>query len=305
MDNLSTQTINEIFISKLDSPDGLQKVAADGSAYVRTKLREVSFARKIVPPQFVTKEDLQRSVQHDGMVKIVDIEPDSEAVSINFRGSPNTRYLMGERYEIPFYTVSSKDFQKTEEELLAYDMPLYEIIEKNSVMDIQEIEDVNFISAVNTAITSSGKTTAGSYDGTTGEIPKASLKTLFDLLDGDRLNCDVILMDRKMYNRLFLYNATTVGNAVGSEVTVNGYTYSTLFGRKLVVSNKSDYTDGTDFLDNTIFAFTSPEFFANFYILNDTKFWIEKKKNIVTFAIYENIGFGIGNTKACASLTLS
>lgn len=89
MNDLSAQTINELFIQKLNSPEGLQKVAQEGSAFIRTKLREISFARKIVQPQYVTRPDLQRSVQHDGLVKIVDIEPDSKAMAINFRGEPD------------------------------------------------------------------------------------------------------------------------------------------------------------------------------------------------------------------------
>ena len=98
---------------------------------------------------------------------------------------------------------------------------------------------------------------------------------------------------------MFLYDATTVGDAVGSEVAVNGYSYATLFGRRLVVSNK------VSLLDNKIYAFTAQDFMGQFCILNDVKFWIEKKKNIISFAAYESIGMGIGNSKSVAHLTLS
>lgn len=306
MDNISSTTINELFIQKLNSQDGIDKLAQEGSAFIRQKLREVSFARKIVQPQYVTKADLQRSINHDGLVKIVDIEPDSKAMIVNFRGNASFNYVMGERFEIPFFMVSSEEFQKTEEELLAYDMPLTEVIEKNSVLDIQKIEDTAFIKQVDNAIATEvagGNQTAitGSYatTGEVGSIPKSKLKELFDTLDGNELRCEVLLMDVKMYNRLFLYAATTVGDAVGSEMHINGYTYSTLFGRRLVVSNK------VSLLNNKIYAFTSQDFFGQFLILNDTKFFIEKKKNIVTWSAYEIIGLGIGNTKSAAKLTLS
>ena len=128
-DQISASTVNELFVQKLNSPDGLEKVAQEGSAFIRQKLREVSFARKIINPQYVTKADLQRSVNHDGLVKIVDIEPDSKAMVVNLRGNPDFKYIMGERFEIPFFMVSSEEFQKTEEELLAYEMPLTEVIE--------------------------------------------------------------------------------------------------------------------------------------------------------------------------------
>jgi len=297
MSDISASTINELFVQKLNSPDDLHKLAAEGSSFIRAKLREVAFSRKIVNPQYVTKADLTRSVNHDGLVKIVDIEPDSKAFAINFRGDAEYNYIEGERYEIPFYVVSSEDFQKVEEELLAYEMPLTEVIEKNSVLDIQKIEDTNFLTAVDAAITVQTSSVSGVY--TSGTIPKTAFKDLFDVLDGNELESKLLLMDRKMWNRLFLYDATVVSDAVGAETVVNGYTYMTLFGRRLVVSNK------TDLLDNKIYCFTDQEFFGQFLILNDTKFWIDKKKNMITFAAYESIGFGIGNTKACARLDLS
>ena len=304
MENISARTINELLIQKLNTPEGRDKIAQEGSAFIRTKLREISFARKIVNPFYVTKADLQRSVQHDGMVKIVDIEPDSKAMVVNFRGEPNWNYLEGPRFEIPFFFVSSENFQKTEEELLAYEMPLTEVIEKNSVLDIQRQEDESFISQVNAAITAEGSALTGTYD-SDSTIKKSDFKRLFDVLDGNELKSDVILMDSTMYNRLFLYDASTISDAVGAETFVNGYTYATIFGRRLVVSNKRLKKDGTALLTNTIFAFTHQDFFAQFLILNDVKFWIEKKKNIISFAAYESIGMGIGNTKACAKITLS
>jgi hypothetical protein len=309
MENLSAKQINELFVEKLQSEDGMKKVAQEGSAFIRQKLREVSFARKIVQPQYVTADDLQRSVNYDGMVKIVDIEPDSSAMVVNFRGNPTPEYIMGERFEIPFYGIASADFQKTEEELMAYEMPLTEVIERNSVLDIQRIEDTSFLTHVNQAIDHEtndlGHTTkiTGNYvpagQPEAGSVSKNDFKRLFDILDGNELRCEILLMDSTMFNRLSLYNATTAGSPSASEVLVNGYTYSTLFGRKLVVSNK------VSLLANTVYAFTAQDFFGQFLIYADTKFWIEKKKNIITFSAYESIGMGIGNTKSCAKLTLS
>jgi hypothetical protein len=65
-------------------------------------------------------------------------------MAITFRGQPTARFIRGSRAEIAFYTISSEIFQKTEQELLAYEMPITKIIEENSVKDIQEIEDREF-----------------------------------------------------------------------------------------------------------------------------------------------------------------
>tara|TARA_R100000152_G_C6665409_1_gene103155 strand:- start:188 stop:709 length:522 start_codon:yes stop_codon:yes gene_type:complete len=170
------------------------------------------------------------------------------------------------------------------------------------------MEDENFLATIDAAITTQGNTTvSGNYAGTgaqEGSIDKVAIKDLFDKLDGNSLRADTLLMDSTMFNRLFLYDATTVGDAVGSEVHVNGYSYATLFGRKLVVSNKKNKQDGSNLLGDTIYAFTAPDFLGQFLVLNDTKFFVEKRKNIITFAAYETIGMGIGNTAACAKLNL-
>lgn len=290
--------LNDLFVQKLDSRADLDKLAQAGSSFVRKKIREESFARKILPPQYVTRADLQRSVNHDGLVWIVDKEPDSKAMAINFRGKPDTNYIEGPRFEIPFHIISSEDFQKTEEELLAYEMPLTEVIEKNSVLDIQAVEDGKFLEYIDAAITASGNAVTGSYE-SNGSIPKNKIMELFNKLDANKLRTDVMLMDTAMFNRLITYDSSTFGDGAVSEIVVNGYTYPTLFGRKLIVSNKNDL------LSNKIYTFTAPDYLGRFAILNDIKFWIDKQKNIITFSTWESIGLGIGNNKACAKITLS
>ena len=297
MSDISPQVLNELFIQKLGTQEGLDKIAMEGSAFIRNKLREVSYARKVINPEYVTKLDLQRSTLHDGLTKIVDIEPDSTAVAINLRGQAPTRYVEGQRYEIPFYMITSEDFQKTEEELLAYEMPLTEVIERNSIKDIQAVEDSRFLAGVDAAIAlDATQSVTGTL--TNSVLGREGFKTLFDVLDGSFLKCETMLMNSKTFNSLFLYPSTTVGDQVGSEQHINGFTYSTLFGRKLIVTNKTS-GDGA-VADNTVYAFTAQEFLGNFYILVDTKFWVDKKKNLITWAAYETIGMGIGNANACA-----
>jgi len=185
--------------------------------------------------------------------------------------------------------------KKTEEELLAYEMPLTEVIERNSVKDIQKIEDSKFLTTVEANLLAANKSDSVAFD--SGAFAKSSFETLFNYLDGSELRAETLLMSTVMFNKLFMWDATTVGDAVGSEVSVNGYSYSTLFGRKLIVSNKvSLLQSGAG--KHRIYAYTAQEFLGNFFVLNDTKFFIEKKKNVISFSAYETLGMGIGNTKS-------
>jgi hypothetical protein len=304
MENMNPRTVNELFIQKLGDEHEKTAVEASTSAFIRTKLREVGFARKIINPLYVTKADLQRSIQHDQLTKIVDIEPDSAAMQITLRGNPTVRYVEGQRFEISFFTVSSEEFQKTEEELLAYEMPVTEIIERNSVKDIQKIEDTAFMTAINAAIVTSGKTTTYS-PAVSGTIELAAFVKLFNLLEGAStgllpLKCDLILMNQADFNKFAILPATTIGSGVAGEQYINGFKYETLLGKKLVVTNKGDLVPAL-----TIYAFAAQEFLGKFFILEDTKFWVEKKRNLIKWSCYEMIGMGIGNVQACASIVLS
>lgn len=302
MENLNPRTVNELFVQKLDSEH--EKVAAETAAFIRTKLREVSFARKIVNPQYVTKADLQRSVNHDQLVKIIDIEPDSSAMMINLRGNPDVRYVEGKRSEMQFFNISSEEFQKTEEELLAYEMPITEVIERNSIKDIQKIEDTAWMTGVNAAIAVSGKSTT--YAPTTaGTIEIGAFVKLFNTLEGSStgvnpLKTDLVLMNLADFNKFLALPATTIGSGVAGEQYINGYKYDTLLGKKLVVTNKGDLVP-----EKTIYAFTSQEFLGKFFILNDTKFWVEKKRNLIKWSAYETISQGILNNLSCAKITLT
>lgn len=145
-------TLNEMFSVQMDSADFKEKIAASGSDWIKDRLREECFVRSILPPKTVSRADLQVSVNHDTLVKIVEVEPESHAMTMTFRGQPSVVYITGTRFEVPFHEVASKRYEKTEQELMAYTMPITEIIKRNVVRDIQEIEDYTFLTHCESAV---------------------------------------------------------------------------------------------------------------------------------------------------------
>jgi len=53
-----------------------------------------------------------------------------------------------------------------------------------------------------------------------------------------------------------------------------------------------------------VYAFTKPEFFGKFYVLNNTKFYIDKIANTITFQAWEDIGMSIINIASVRKLEL-
>jgi hypothetical protein len=322
--------LNELFTQKTGSAEGREKIAEYGGSYIRDRLREVSFARKIIPPEQVTRADCQVSVNHDTLVKIVSIEPKSRAMSITFRGEPTARFIRAERAEAAFYTIASEVFQKTEQELLAYDMPITKIIEENSVKDIQEIEDREFIIHTEAAVQAlqteaNGGTstalhyttvdagsvvefsiikgelarTAGSNDATVRPVQRPDLINLFKLLDGNRLRAERLLMTEPDWDDVLQWTVEDFGDRVQSETTVDGYQHNTLLGRAYVRTIKTDILR-----PGNIYVFTKPEFFGRFFILNNTKFYIDKIANRISFQSWEDISMLIANIASVRKLEL-
>lgn len=328
--SVSPRMLNELFAQKLSSAEGKEKIAEYGGSYIRDRLREVSFTRKIIPPEQVTRADCQRSVNHDTLVKIVDVEPKSRAMTMTFRGQPSARFIRGGRAEVAFFTISSEMFQKTEQELLAYEMPITKIIEENSVKDIQEIEDREFVIHIEAAVqalqteANGGVSTAlhwttvdagtvvefsiikgelartaGVDDATVRPIQRPDIVNLFKLLDGNRLRCERLLFTEVDWDDILQWTVEDFGDRIQSETTVDGYKYNTVLGRPYVRTIKTDILR-----PGNVYAFTKPEFFGKFYVLNNTKFYIDKIANTITFQAWEDIGMSIINIASVRKLEL-
>lgn len=295
--DMDAGSFNSLFITRLDTNDGMQKAAQAGGAFVREKLRETSFARSIIQPEYITKADCQRSVHHDLLVKIVDIEPDSSAAAVNFKGQAFERYVQGKRYEIPFFKVESDEFSKSEGELLAYDYPVTKVIEENSVKDIQKIEDSKFIEFTDAVIAQNGKDVAPAE---AGPATTKNLTKLFKAIDTDELAVGCVLMNKADWDDFMTQRADVIGSQLASEIVVNGYKYNTILGHKLIVTIKASIVPA-----GTIYVFTDPKYLGNFYILNDTKFYIEKRADIVSWKTWEYVAMGYGNLRGAAKMTLT
>lgn len=326
--SVPASVLKELFVSKLSTSEGKEKVAEYSGSYIRDRLREVSFARRVVPPEQVTRADCQRSVNHDTLVKIIDVEPQSRAMAITFRGTPDARFIRGSRAEVAFFTISSEMFQKTEQELLAYEMPITKIIEENSVKDIQEIEDREFTihieaavqalqteanGGIATALTVATIGTTVEFSVRKGElarnataptaeslpVQRPDFVNLFKMLDGNRLRSERLLCTEVDWDDLLQWTVEDFGDKVQSETTVDGYKYNTILGRAYIRTIKTDILR-----PGNIYIFTKPEFFGKFYVLNNTKFYIDKIANMITFQAWEDIGMSVINIAAVRKLEL-
>jgi hypothetical protein len=303
MEKISQEVLGSAFTEMLDSDEGVEALRSAGASYIRMKLREESFVRKILPAEQCTKHDLQRNVKNDSLVKIIDIEPNSTAISMDFRGEAPMTFVEGSRYEVPFFLITTPEYSKTEEELLAYEAPVVEIVERNSVKDLQTVEDTTFVKYVDAALESTQQWVFvnNGTPGTTSPLALQSSKyftrTIRALEDNNELIVDCFLISKGTYTELLGLPSESLGTDLKSETFKNGYIYNTILGKKLIVTIKENLIPY-----GAIVAFTAPEYLGNFYVLGNTKFWIDKRANVISWKTWENIGMGIGNIKGIGGL---
>jgi hypothetical protein len=332
----SADMVNSGFIERLET-EGPTKTAAASLNYIKDRLRESSFADMIVPNERVVRGDLQRSTEHDTLVKIVDIEPGSRAMAVNFRGQPTAEYVNGKRYAIGFFTISSLKFEIVEQELMAYEMPITRIIEENSLKDMVEVKDREFLNHVESCIdamqaegnsgssafyvgtgvsiskikgvlaTQSG---GGQTDFETFAIQRADIVNIKKLLKrqivvgsetvrAGRLRPALMLMTESDADDFDQWTHEDYGDRLQSETALDGYTYNKVLGLRIIRTIKNDILR-----EGNVYVFTAPEFFGRNYTLNDVKFYIDKVANRIFWQAWMDVGMGFGNIAAVVKLEL-
>ena len=331
----SSEMVNSGFIERLET-EGPTKTAAASLNYIKDRLRESSFTDMILPNERVVRGDLQRSTEHDTLVKIIDIEPGSRAMAINFRGQPTAQYIQGKRYAISFFTISSLKFEIVEQELMAYEMPITRIIEENSLKDMVEIKDREFLNHIEACVDAMQNELNGSYEfSTTGgqssvskvkgslalqqtvddftvhaiqrpdivKIKKLLKRTIVDSngvpVRAGRLKPALMLMTESDADDFDSWTLEDYGDRLQSETALDGYTYNKVLGLRVIRTIKNDILR-----EGNVYVFTAPEFFGRNYTLNDVKFYIDKIANRIFWQAWMDIGMGIGNIASVVKLEL-
>lgn len=285
-ETINTQFLNQSFINKLDQ--GLTKEAGDAmSAFVRQKLREDGFTRKILPPTLITTAELDRQLTEEPTI-IVEKEPDSVAANLPFLSRPTPRYFKGERYPVTFTKIQSAEFNKSKFELGTYRTDIRTVLQENSVKDLQKQEDENFYgNSIEIA------QAAGNVFNIGGGLTVPNLMQAVKYLTQKQLPIGTILMTQSLYADLLKQPATQLGSPLASELTRGQYGLDNFFGWKIIVTNKNDVLP-----DNRVVIYAPPPYLGQFYLLQDATVFLKTEADMVSFHSYEAPGIGIGNTNA-------
>jgi len=311
MQDPTPKMVNEAVINKLSSDDmGIRKEAADAiSEYTRIKMREDGFLRRILPPVTVSDGDLDRQVDTDKPVVVVDKEPDSPAaITIPFATLPSNRYILGPRYRVMFARMTTPKFTKDVVELKTYDMDIRQILSDNSIKDLLAEEDGKFLAAVDaligaesSTVTETGVVQNRVIAAASGEdaINRASLAESMKTLPRtpNHLNPAVCLVNNITIWDIVKFGRDEVGGDLAEEMLLNGFSERVFLNCKWIITIKTDLVG-----NNIVYQFAEPKFMGKFFTLEDTTMYVDRKAYMLEFFAYECIGAAIGNVAAVAKI---
>lgn len=310
MEKRANQVVRQHIDQMEFSPESTIKVARATSDYIRMKLREEGFLRKILPAQTITGDDLNKQVNTDKPSKIIELEPDSPgAMSIPFGEFPTGTYIYGKRWLVTFNRIATPMFNKDVAELHDYDLDIRQVISDNALKDLQAEEDGKFIQTCNSIL-------SGDNMGPNVGIPygpNGTNVTLWKTLSGGltrenvveakkimmatnaRLRPQTALVNQKTAIEFEKWTREEVGGDMAQNILVNGWAGEATKWCALnwITTIKDELVP-----DNSMFLFAAPEYLGRLYFLEDTTMFVKREGPMLSWYAYEMLGGGIANVAA-------
>ena len=314
MTDPATKMLNEQILNGLASDDSsMRKQAQEGvEDYLRIRMYEDGYTRRLQPPVKVQPSDLDRQVDTDKPVIILDKEPSSPAAySVPFGTLPIGHYIKGPRFRVMFDRIMSRRFRADVNTLLTYDMDIKQIIEDIILKKIMAEEDRKYTLLMNYIVTQGAPTlvdAAGGQDTnslnaeigicqniTVNGLSRTTLAHMRKGLPSSNrsLNPSVALVNNVSIWDVVTLSRDAVGGDLAEEMFVNGFGERQVMGLKWVVTIKKDLVP-----NKVIYQLAEPKYLGRFFVLDDVTLSTKKEDFMLEFFAYECLGAAIGNSAA-------
>jgi hypothetical protein len=298
----TAKEVNGSLLNMLDTP-GMEKQAQDAvNDYIRVRMREDGFTRRILPPVQITNDELDRQADTDKPVKVVDKEPNSPgAISVPFGTLPINRYIRGPRFRVMFDRILTPRFTKDIEELRTYNMDIRQIMSDNAIKDMLTEEDSKWIAVTNTLLVGQGvavpETGTVQWRAIAGGITRDTVAEAMKIMPStpNHLNPSTVLVNNVTIWDIVKFGRDEVGGDLSQELFERGFAEREIMGVRWIVSIKRDLVP-----DGTLFYYAEPKFLGKHFVLEDTTMYIDRKAYMLEFFAYECLGACIANVAAVA-----
>jgi len=308
MQNPEVKMLNESIVNGLTSPDtNLRKEAQEGvNDYLRLRMREDGFARRILPPVSVTPADLDRQVDTPKPVIVKDIEPTSAgAYTVPFGTTPMDHYIMAPRYRVMFDRILSRRYNADVNNLLTWDMDIRQILNDFLLKDIMAEEDRKFTAVADVIVGTVNTVNAvlGSCQWiTVGAMSRQSLSHAMKGMPSTNrhLNPAIGLVNNITIWDIVALGRDQIGGDLAEELFVNGFAERVIMGLKWAITIKTDLV-----ADDEIYMFAEPKYTGDFFVLDDVTISTKHEDYFLEFFAYESVGATIQNAAAVVKATFS
>jgi len=293
---------NNTFLDMLESSAFNKQAADDASDYIRLKLREEGFARKIIEPTEVSSQDLDEQVWTDKPVKIYQKETDIQpAISVGYSAQPINFYIRPSKFAVTPTTILSPRINKNKWELRTYKYDVRQVFADNIVKDMQGVEDRAMLNAVNTALVGRGSNMPGSgvpqYVAVAGGFSRSSVATACtQVLQKTPYNIPVetVLINNITYAEHLKWQRDEFGGDGAEKNLTQGWKASNLLGLNWLVTIKRGLVP-----DYTQYMFGPTKFLGKTCLFTPPTMYVEVK-NVQMYSFYciEEIGSVLAHTGA-------
>jgi hypothetical protein len=301
-EQISAQYINSNFVRKIEE-GRVKEAEAAGTTFLRKKMREDSFARRVLTPVTLTEDELDRALDSDQPQKIVEKEPDSVATYVPFKGSGELTWFYGPRYAVRFGKTESQKFTKSKFELMTYRNDIRKILSDNSVKDMAKEEDKKFIETVEACIALDPGTQSFTP---AGGLTPDNFKSLLQALVAKKKPIGKVLCSKSLYYEVLKLNQSQVGNDKVARHNDDGLEgEETLWGDPVITTIKAGTVLGGDNVikDNVMYLFAPENYLGNFFLLQDATLFIKQEADLIQFWSYAAPGIGLGMSDAMIKMT--
>ena len=289
-----------------DAVDSFEKCAATSEAvgfFSRDRLRQESAFDRVITPQFVTQNDLERNTNDDYPLMRIEKELDTYAMSIGFHGSAKTNWFTGQKYEVRFGNLRTQEHVKTQEELMTFRMPVVDYFNRHGVFDLGAQSDRIWRSALDTCAISASNVISSTATAFNKPDAVAAVKKM----DRYRKPAGCWLMTEARWNDIYLMSPNDIGYAKVGDIAFGGVKkIPTFMDIPVVRTIEADSTQnvGGVWDDKSVFLLTTPEFLGKNFILTDITYKMKREYNELSWAAWMTRGGGIADARGVIRIDL-
>ena len=294
------KVLSETILGYLET-DGMEKRAVNAiNEFTRMRVREDGVARRLMSPLPIGNDELDRSIDTDKPMKIIDKEPDSPAaVTVAFATDHSSIYIKAPRYPVHFGRILSPRFTKDVGELRMYHMDVRQVMSDNAVKDMLAEEDSCFFSACDLCMVAQDTvvplTGVVQWKPLSGGITRDTVLEGFKVLPRTPAHLEVatFVVNNVTILEFMKWGRDEMGGDYSQDLLKNSWSETTWNNRTVIITIKRDLVP-----DNSMYMFADEKFFGKSFILEDTTMHMKKEMYYIEWAFWTELGSAIGNSAA-------